>query len=110
MITVEFLRHYRIFGYAIFDLSISFLGIGILSPILSRIFLFFRIIIPKKNWLFLTLPIGIIAHILTGNHTLMTKNFIDPYANYILKILIVGLFILGMRGIGVGKKNRKHTL
>jgi len=39
----------------------------------------------------------------------MTKNFIDPYANYILKILIVGLFILGMKGIKRIKKNSVKT-
>jgi len=35
----------------------------------------------------------------------MTKNFLDLNSNYILKILIVGLFVLGMRGIKMIKKN-----
>jgi len=35
MITIEFLRHYRIFAYAIFDIVISFLGVGILSSLSS---------------------------------------------------------------------------
>lgn len=105
MITIEFLRHYRIFGLAIFDLSVSFLGMGLLSPILSRLFLFFGVKIPIKNWLFLTLPIGIIIHLLIGQKTLMTKNFLNPNGNYILKILIVGVFVLGMRGIKMIKKN-----
>jgi len=35
----------------------------------------------------------------------MTKNFLDLNSNYILKMLIVGLFILGMRGIKMIKKS-----
>ncbi len=105
MITIEFLRHYRVFGYAIFDLSVSFLGMGMLSPLLSWLFHLIKVEIPKRNWLLLTLPLGILVHLLVGTVTPMTKNFLDLNSNYILKILIVGLFILGMRGIKMIKKS-----
>ena len=105
MITLEYLRQFRIGGYALFDILISFLGIYVLSPLLSKIFLKFGIEIPKRNWLFLTLPIGIIIHLLSGNMTLMTKDFIDLQSHYILKILILGLLILGVKDIRITKKN-----
>lgn len=50
MILIEFLRQFRFGGYAIFDFVIAFLGIYLLSPLLSKIFLKFRIDIPKQNW------------------------------------------------------------
>jgi hypothetical protein len=105
MIPIEFLRQFRIGGYAIFDFAIAFLGIYLLSPLLSKLFLLIKIKIPKKNWLFLTLPISILAHLLVGKITPMTRNFIDIHGHYILKILILSLLILGIKGIKIIKKN-----
>lgn len=103
MTLIEFLRQFRIGNFAIFDFAVAFLGIYILSPLLSRIFLKFRIIVPKINWLFLTLPIGIMVHLVIGNLTPMTKNFLDPHGHYFLKIIILALFILGLKGIKIVK-------
>ena len=99
MITLEFLRHFRVGGYAIFDLTISFLGIYLLSPLLSKIFLKTGLNIPKQNWLFLTLPIGILVHLILGRITPMTANLLDLHSNYILKLLILVSLLLGLKGI-----------
>lgn len=104
MTTLEIIRQYRIGEYAIFDLGLSFLGIYLLSPLLSKIFRKLKIDIPKQNWLFLTLPISIFIHLLTRNLTLMTRNFIDRDGHLFLKILIIILLILGVRGSKVIKK------
>ncbi len=104
MIPLEFLRQYRIFGYAIFDFVAAFLGMYLLSPLLSKLFRKLGLEIPKRNWLFLTLPIGILSHILVRNITPMTKDFINIHDNYILKIVIIGLFALGISGIKRVKK------
>lgn len=104
MLTIEYLRQFRIGGYALFDLIIAFLGIYLLSPLLSKIFLKFRIEIPKRSWLLLTLPIGILVHLFTGTMTLMTKDFLDLRSHYVLKIFILGLLILGIKGIRITKK------
>lgn len=106
MMSIEYLRQFRFGEFAVFDFAAAFLGVLLLSPLLSIIFLkLFRIDIPKKNWLFLTLPISIVVHLLAGEMTPMTKNFIDIHSNYILKILILGLLILGIRGIKIIKKS-----
>jgi ethanolamine transporter EutH len=107
MATIEFLRQFRIGGYAIFDLVVAFLGIYLLSPLLSKIFLKFKIIIPKINWVFLTLPIGILTHLVIGNITPMTRNFVDINGHYILKILILILLFSGLRNIKIVKENKK---
>jgi hypothetical protein len=100
---IENLRLYRIGGYAIFDLVTAFLGMYLLSPLLSWLFRQVKIDIPKQNWLFLTLPISILVHLLVNNKTLMAKNFLDLQGNFILKILILGLLVLGLRGIKITK-------
>jgi len=107
MATIEFLRQFRIAGYAMFDLGASFLGIYLLAPLLSRLFLRFRVQISRKSWLLLTLPLSIVVHLLVGTMTLMTKNFLDVQGHYVLKIVILVLFILGMKDIKIIKKNKK---
>lgn len=104
MITIELLRQFRFGGYAIFDFVAAFLGIYLLSPFLSIIFLKLNVNIPKRNWLFLTIPISILAHLLIGKITPMTKDFVDIHSHYILKILILGLSILGIRDIKIVRK------
>ena len=104
MISVEFLRQFRVGGYAIFDFATAFAGIYLFSLLTSKIFLKLRLDIPKKSWMLLTLPIGIATHIIIGRITPMTKNFLDVHGHYILKIVIVGLLLLGLRGIKIIKK------
>ena len=101
MTSIEFLRQFRVSGYAIFDFAIAFLGIYLLSPLLSKLFLKIRVDVPKKNWLILTLPISVLAHLLIGNITPMTRDFINPSSHYLLKIVIVGLLILGIKNIKI---------
>ncbi|XLQ19640.1 MAG: hypothetical protein ACKUBY_03545 [Candidatus Moraniibacteriota bacterium] len=105
MSLLEFLRQFRIGEYAIFDFIVAFVGIWLLSPLLSRIFLKMRIYVPKQSWLFLTLPISILSHLIFGTITPMTRDFISISDNYILKIVIILLFIFGVKGIKIVKKD-----
>jgi hypothetical protein len=97
--SIEYLRSFRIFEYAIFDLLASFLGIFLLSPLLTKLFLKINISIPLSSWLYLTLPLSILIHIAVGNYTKMTQNFLDLNSNYFLKIFIFTLIYFGLKGI-----------
>ena len=59
--------------------------------------------IPRRSWLFFTLPISILAHLLVGRMTPMTKEFIDLNGYYLLKAIIIGSFIFGIIGIKILK-------
>lgn len=98
------MRQFRVGEYAIFDFAVAFIGVYLLSPLLSRIFLKIGIDIPKQNWLYLTLPIGILAHVLVGRITPMTRDFLDTHNHYVLKAVILVLLILGIKGIKIVKK------
>ena len=106
MVPIEYIRQFRLSGYAIFDFVAVFLGFCILAPLLSKLFLKFRLDIPKKNWFFLSLPMSIPIHLLVGQMTPMTRDFLDVKGHYLLKIIILSLLILGLRGI---KKVQKMT-
>lgn len=99
ILIIEFLRQFRIDGYAIFDLALSFIGMAILAPLLSRLFYKIGFILPKKNWVILTLPLSIVFHILFNQNTLMVQNFFDANGHFGLKILILVLLVFGLRGI-----------
>lgn len=101
---IETLRQFKIFEYAIFDFVVSFLGIYLASSWLSKIFLKMGIYVPKNNWLYLTLPFSILVHLVVGNITPMTRDFINLQGNYLLKILIIILLFLGLKGIKRVKK------
>jgi hypothetical protein len=103
MKTLEYIRHFRIFEYAIFDIAVTFLGMYLISGFLSKLFLKINIDIPKNSWLFFALPIGVIIHLIFGKITPMTKNFVDLHGHYILKIVIMALFIIGLIGIKIVK-------
>jgi hypothetical protein len=104
MTTLEFLRSFHFFGYAIFDLVLSFVGMYLLSGPLSKLFRKINIEIPKINWVYFTLPIGIISHLIFRTFTPMTKDFFNINGHYVLKIIIIIFLILGLKGI---KKIRK---
>jgi len=91
MITIEFLRSYKLLDYAIFDFVVSFLGVYLLSPILTKLFLLFKIKVSRKSWLLLTIPVSILVHYLVGNITPMTKDFLNLNGSYLLKIIIISL-------------------
>jgi hypothetical protein len=103
MTTIENLRQFRLGKYAIFDFAASFLGVYLLSPLLSKIFLKIGLNIPKQNWLFLTLPLSILTHLLVGNITPMTKDFFSPNSHYLLKLIILTSLFLGLKGIKLVK-------
>ncbi len=104
MNVLEFLRQVTIFNYAILDLILALGGIYLLSNRLSKIFLKINIKVPRLNWVFLTLPFSIIIHLIFGNITPMTRDFMDLYSHYFLKIFIICLIIFGIRGIKIIKK------
>jgi hypothetical protein len=106
MLPIDYLRQFRFLGYAIFDFAVVFIGMYLLAPLLSKAFLKIRIDIPKINWLFLALPIGIFVHLLIGRITPMTRDFINIHDYYILKLIIICLLILGLRGIKIISKSK----
>ena len=107
MIPIDFLRQFRFGGYAIFDLLVAFIGIYLLSGLLSKLILKIRIKIPRQNWIFLTLPLGILVHLLVGRITPMTKDFFNINSHYLLKIIVLVLLFFGLRGIKIIKKINK---
>lgn len=104
-ITLSHLREFRVLGFTLFDTTLAFAAVAILSPFLSKIFRKIGLDIPMINWIFLTLPVSILAHLSIGRRTPLVKEFIDPNGHYIVKAVILILFILSFTRIKRTNKN-----
>lgn len=97
--SIAYLRQFKISGYAVFDFAASFIGMFLLSPLLSGLARRAGWQVPRMNWVYLALPLGIAAHLASGNITPMTGDFIDPRGHYLVKASVIGFLILGLRNI-----------
>jgi len=95
---ISYLRQFRIGGLAIFDLAISYIGIYFLAPFLSKIFKKLGLLISLKEWLWLTLPIGVIVHLLFKQKTALNDMLLND-GNYLVKITLMLMLYMGLKGI-----------
>lgn len=101
MTIIDTLREFRIWEYAIFDLVVSFLGVYIIAPVLSRLFSKVYINISRRSRLLLTLPLSVLIHIGVGSMTTMTRDVIDIHSHYGIKIIMIICIVLWCRDISL---------
>jgi hypothetical protein len=109
MLTLDFVRSFRIGPYALFDLLLALVTIYVFAPLLAKLFLKIRLWIPKSSWLWFTLPISILVHVIVLRFTPMTRDFFDPHGHYVIKVIVIVCFLLGLRGVTVVPKKSTHT-
>lgn len=106
MDAIIFLRQFRFGGYAIFDLVASLIGMALLAPFLSKLFRKFGIEVPRRNWVLLTLPLALVAHVAVGRYTLMTRDLFDPRSHFFVKFIFVLSLALGLMDIKRAKREK----
>ena len=97
MITIEYLRSFRIGEFAIFDFTLAYVGVYLLVPILNKIILPTGRQLSRIQWLLLVLPLSIIFHLIFGNMTPLTRLAIDPSAGYGLKAILLIMLYFGLK-------------
>lgn len=100
---IEILRQYRIGPFTIFDTVTAYVGIFLVAPILSKLFSWVHISIPKTSWLWLTLPISVAVHFILHINTPFMKMFLDPNGSYIAKIVLLFMLLMGLKQIRIQK-------
>ncbi len=96
---IEFLRQYKIGPFSIFDFAISYIGFYLLSPLIIRFFMLFKIHITKSSIMWLVLPLSVVTHIIIRTYTPLTLMTIDPHGHYIVKIIMLFMLFMGLRKI-----------
>lgn len=97
MITIEYLRSFRIAEFAIFDFSLAYIGVYLLVPILNKIILPTSRQLSRFQWVLLVLPLSIIFHLIFGNMTPLTELAIDLSAGYGLKVILLIMLYFGLK-------------
>jgi hypothetical protein len=100
---IEILRQFKIGPFAIFDTAISYLGFYLLSPLLTKLFSFVHLAIPRSSWLWLTLPIAILFHLAFNQNTPLMKIISDPtqIPFYIAIAILLVITYLGLKNIKI---------
>ena len=97
MIDIAYLRQFRIGPYAIFDVVLSYLGIYLLSPLLTAAFAKIHLNITKSDWMWLVLPLSVIFHLIFNQKTSFMKALINPEHYFIEAIVLVFMLYMGLR-------------
>ncbi len=74
--TIEYLRSFRVAGIAIFDLVASFIG----AWVIEHFFLSLGAD-DKKIFYLSVVPVGIVAHVITGQNTFLNSRVISKEIN-----------------------------
>lgn len=96
---IDHLRQFRVGGFAMFDFAAGFLGMLLLSPLLSWLAGKAGVRVPRRNWVILMLPISVLAHVLAKTFTPLTKDFLDPNGHHLVKLIVLACCVLGATGI-----------
>ena len=93
------LRQYRIGPFPIFDIILAYAGIFILSPLLTKLFAKVHLNISRSSWLWLTLPLSIVFHLIFRQNTPLMKMLLDPSRFYIPVVILLFMMYMGLRNI-----------
>ncbi|MFH2019412.1 MAG: hypothetical protein ABII80_02265 [bacterium] len=97
MLSIEYLRSFRLFGFAIFDFAASYLAVFLLAPLLSKLTGLFGWHPSRLQWLYLVLPLSIVFHLIFRQATPLTELALNPRDGYLLKFLLILMLYLGLR-------------
>lgn len=93
MISLEYLRQFKIEQFAIFDTVISYIGVLILSPVLTRLMSILKLKIPTSSWLWFTLPLSVLFHFIFHQSTPLMK-ILANYRHFQFYVAITVLFAM----------------
>lgn len=101
MISLEHLRQFKIGPFAIFDTLLAYLGVLILSPVLNWLMSKLRVKVPIASWLWFTLPLSVVFHLIFNQDTPLMKILSNPsdFQFYIAIFILISMTYMGFRKI-----------
>lgn len=103
MFSIEYLRQLRIGSFTIFDTVSAYLGILLLAPFLSKLTSKINLKIPIVSWVWLTMPLSVIFHLLFRQSTPVIKILNNPSLPqfYIVLLVLLIMVYMGFRKISI---------
>ena len=101
MVSIEYLRQFRIGQFTLFDTVTAYVGILILSPLLTWLAARLHLKIPVISWVWFTLPLSVIFHIIFRQSTPLMKILENPgqFPFYIVIFILLAMTYMGFRNI-----------
>jgi len=98
---LPFLRQYKIGPFAIFDTVTDYLGVFLIAALLTKVFSKIHINIYRAGWLWLTLPISVLFHLIFRQNTPLMKMLLNPnqFQFYVGIIILLFMLYMGLRNI-----------
>lgn len=103
MFSIEFLRQFRIGPFTIFDTVSAYLGILLLAPLLSWLTSKINLKIPVVSWIWFTMPLSVIFHVLFRQSTPVINILTNPSLPQFYAVLLVLLVMtyMGFRKVSI---------
>ena len=103
MFSLEYLRQFRIGQFTIFDTVSAYLGILLLAPILVCLSSKFNLKIPVVSWIWFTMSISVLFHVLFSQSTPVIKILSDSNQPqfYIVLLTLLIMAYMGLRKISI---------
>lgn len=96
---IDSLRQFKVGPFTVFDIVLAYVGIFLLAPLLSKLFAKINLEISRAAWLWLTLPISVLAHGLFQQNTPLMKMLLNPHDFYLAKVVVVLTLYMGLSKI-----------
>jgi hypothetical protein len=93
---LQILRQFKIGPFAVFDTVTAYLGVFLIAPLLTKLFSKMNIIISRAGWIWLTLPISVLFHLVFRQNTPFMKMLLDQRYLFIPVIMLIGMFYMGV--------------
>jgi len=97
---ISTLRQFKIGPFAIFDTVISYLGLFLIAPILTKIFRGVHLEISRASWLWFVLPLSVVFHFFFSQQTPLIKLLVSSNG-YVAIIILLAMVYMGARTIRV---------
>ncbi|MDD2224563.1 MAG: hypothetical protein PHP97_00160 [Candidatus Shapirobacteria bacterium] len=100
---ITFFRQFKIGPFATFDFVTAYLLVFLLSPFLTKLFSIFHLNISRSAWLWLTLPISVIFHLIFNQKTPLMKMLLDPkhFQFYLVIAILLFMIYMGLKNIRI---------
>jgi hypothetical protein len=99
MISLETLRQLRIGPFSFFDTATAYFGILLIAPLLTKLFSKIGLYINRIQWLWLTLPIAVLFHLLLRLNTPLIKMLMHFPSGIFIAIVLIVMLYLGLKDI-----------
>lgn len=100
---ITYLRSFKVGPFAIFDITISYVGIYLFAPLLSWIVGLVGLRVDRVAWLWLTLPLAILFHLVFNQNTPLSKMVLSTDSGWVAKVVLIAMLGVGISRIRVGR-------